>query len=169
MDSLKSFFGVMAIAAALLALITYLRHGGFTDYIIIAVSCVVVTLFRFISELRESRWIKKTSRLAEEIGSKEQREKARNYALTHGFSKLHGKTMKADLIYRVQKTCIVPLLAGALFMTAGLEPIEEELFIRTVTVIMGIVLFACGIYCLTGQSVRSFLKKAGKRERILKR
>ena len=151
----------IVIGCGVLILNGYYKYGV-VDYPLIIVSIAVVSILKLLSVLWEKRWGSKTEKLAKEMYSKEERAKSRNYAMTVGFSKLHGKSMKEDLIYRVQKGCLSPLLVGVLLIVVGIVPSEGELPVRIVIIIIGAGALSYGIYRFTGQPVRRFLKKAEK-------
>lgn len=155
------FITGVAVGSGVLILASYLKHGS-VDYVIVLASVATALVWKLISLLWEKRWGRKTKQIAENMNSKEERAKSRNYAMTHGFSKLHGKSMKDDLIYRVQKGCLLPLFTGVLLIVVGAVPSEGALSVRIVMIIIGMGALAYGIYRLTGQSVRSFLRKAEK-------
>lgn len=158
---MKLFFGSVGIGLAVMLLIAYLRGGTAADYITVLIAVAVVAVFGVFANVWEGKWVKKAGKAAKELNSKEEREKAQNYAVLHGFSKLHGKTMKSDLMYRLQSG-VWQIFLGLLPVIAGLAVREGSAAVRIVTVVGGAALFAYGIYRLTGQPVRRFLKKAEK-------
>lgn len=155
---MKLFFGSVGAGLAIMLLIAYFRGGTAGDYIIALIAVAVVAGFGLLANLWESRWVKKVGRTAKELNSKEERAKAQTYAVTHGFSKLHGKTMKSDLLYRTQGG-VWQIFLGIFLVAVGLAVAEGAAWVRIVTALVGLALFVYGIYRLTGQPVRKFLKK----------
>ncbi len=154
---------IWLISVAVLVLIVFFRDGEPLDYVIVLISAGVVLLIGIFAYFCEKRWGKKTDKIAAEQNTREHQKKADEYSITHGFEIIKRASMKSDLISRFQQNGTLGFIfGGILLIVIGILPIKTNIVFRAIIVILGISLFAFGIYRLSGQPVRIFLKTLEK-------
>lgn len=151
-------FKIFLIAFPISVVLIILKYRKDLNWVAIGIFVAAAALLFIISYFCRRKFRKNNQKIPENENTKEYKGKSINYAVAHGFDKIKGKSMKADLIRHFQGSGTLSfILLGFVLITVGLLPIDAPLWMSIGYAAAGICVTVYGFYRLSGAQVKRFI------------